>query len=106
MIQKYLDLYSDGIILSSGSTKNLAGNAFTFDEGADSSDGEGDTDDVLGPVISAPDVPPLTVTEIGSSTGTSAYPFQDGKRRRRPVCLRLLHQPRRHERPVGDGILS
>lgn len=67
MIQKYLDLYSDGIILSSGSTKNLAGNAFTFDEGADSSDGEGDTDDVLGPVISAPDVPPLTVAEIASS---------------------------------------
>lgn len=66
MMLKYLDLYSDGIILSSSSTKNLAGEAFTFNEGANK-DGAGDADDVYGPVIDATNVPQASIEEISSS---------------------------------------
>jgi hypothetical protein len=67
MIQKYLDIYSDGIILSGNSIKSLSGDAFTFSEGINDSDDEGDTDDTMGTVIEAPGVPSATVDEIGSS---------------------------------------
>ena len=57
MIQKYLDLYSDGIILSGGSTK-ISPETPSPSMKARMQRRRGDTDDVLGPVISAPDVPP------------------------------------------------
>jgi hypothetical protein len=52
---KYLDLYSNGISLWSNSTKNLAGDAFTFD---------GST---LGAVIDATNVPDASINEISDS---------------------------------------
>jgi Tfp pilus assembly protein PilX len=68
-IQKYLDLYSDGLIIPGGATANLAGNAFTFSEGAipDAFETKKNNDDVLGPVIGAGTVSADTLGEIQTS---------------------------------------
>jgi len=55
LIQKYLSIYSDGILLKNDATKSLAGGAFTYDEGS------------LGPIISANGTPSLSIDEIKSS---------------------------------------
>ncbi len=54
-VLKYLDLYSNGVVLASNSTKNLAGEAFTFNGS------------VLGPIIDATNVPQASKTEIKNS---------------------------------------
>lgn len=54
-VQKYLDIYSNGVVLANSSTKNLAGEAFTFNGS------------ILGPIIDATNVPTASKTEIGNS---------------------------------------
>lgn len=62
-IQRYLDLYSSGILLNNPLTPNLAGGMYTFNTGINSEDASDDTRNL----INATSVPASTIQEISDS---------------------------------------